>query len=121
MKIVVAEDSVFIREILVLACREFGAEVVAEAQNGDEAISAVHLCKPDVLLLDLVLPHRNGVDVALELQKSHPQTRILAITSMEPEQIKDPIEFFGWISKPFTKQEIFHQLNRIKTREVAYG
>ena len=123
MRVVVAEDSVFIREILVLACREFGHDVVAEAQNGDEALAKVAEHNPDLLILDLVLPFKNGVEVAIEVEKNFPETKILAVSSLELKSFQGQARFDGVLGKPFTKQELVAQLQRLSSleRKVAYG
>ena len=64
VKIVVADDSQLIRKILVtLFNSEPDFEVVGEARDGFEAVNQVNRLHPDVLVLDLMMPKLNGVDV----------------------------------------------------------
>ena len=55
-------------------------EVLDLVQDGAEVVSAVMKHKPDVLLLDLSLPHRNGIDLLTDLFKARPRLRVLVLT-----------------------------------------
>jgi DNA-binding NarL/FixJ family response regulator len=55
-------------------------EVLGLVQDGADVVAAVRRRKPDVLLLDLSLPHRNGIDLLAELLKTNPELRVLVLT-----------------------------------------
>ncbi len=55
-------------------------EVLDLVQDGADVVAAVKRRKPDVLLLDLSLPHRNGIDILAELLKENPELRVLVLT-----------------------------------------
>jgi two-component system response regulator DesR len=55
--------------------------VVARAANGNEALSAVSKLKPDVLITDIEMPLRTGLEVAASLQANHPQVRTIILTT----------------------------------------
>ncbi len=82
MKIVLIEDQVMFRDLLKKICREhFHLAVVGEAEN---AATGLELCRkhlPDVVLLDLNLPDRDGLSIADELLAIDPKVRILALSS----------------------------------------
>lgn len=59
-----------------------GIEVVAEAANGIEAISAVRQHKPDLLMLDVQMPMAGGVEVLFEARNWSPETKIVAMTGV---------------------------------------
>lgn len=67
MKIVIAEDDKFILRALVDKFKREGYEVT-EASNGEEALLKVKEVKPDIMLLDLVMPKKNGFDVLAEMK-----------------------------------------------------
>ncbi|NOZ11313.1 MAG: response regulator [Gammaproteobacteria bacterium] len=50
------------------------------AENGDEAIAACREKPADLLITDLVMPKKNGIDLILELKKDHPDIRIIAVS-----------------------------------------
>ena len=58
-------------------------KLIAEAETAQQAIDAFHRCSPDVTVIDLRLPDRDGVDVIKELRKAYPQARFVVLTSAE--------------------------------------
>ncbi|MFZ0589046.1 MAG: response regulator transcription factor [Bryobacteraceae bacterium] len=60
--------------------------LIAEAQNGEEALQLYRLHRPDVTLMDIRLPDRNGVEVTKEIRAEFPEARIIALTSYDGDQ-----------------------------------
>ena len=56
-------------------------EVAGEARNGGEAMRQADALKPDVILMDLMMPNGNGVDATAAIVRAHPDTRILILTT----------------------------------------
>ena len=86
-KVVIAEDHQLFREGLkaMLAGKE-DLEVVAEAQDGLEAIRNVRKHAPDLLLLDLSMPRLSGISVVNEVRAQFPEMKILVLTIHESDQ-----------------------------------
>lgn len=66
--------------------REPDLIVVGEAANGDEAIDQVGKLRPDVAILDIAMPVRNGIQATREIKRSWPQTNILVLTAYDDEE-----------------------------------
>lgn len=80
----IVEDHVLFREMMRTVCqRDFGYDVIAETGEGAEAVrlAANATEPPDVVILDLQLPDADGLDVAEQVMKVQPQTRILIVSS----------------------------------------
>jgi NarL family two-component system response regulator LiaR len=60
-----------------------GIELAGEVFSGEEAIARVHDLKPDVILMDLVLPNIDGIEAARQIKAIHPKVHILILTSYE--------------------------------------
>lgn len=60
--------------------------LVAEAESGEQALSVMRRYRPDVTLLDLRLPDKNGVEVTKEIRSEFPEMRIIALTSYDGDQ-----------------------------------
>jgi DNA-binding NarL/FixJ family response regulator len=56
-------------------------EVVAEASNGEEAVQAVAIHQPDVVLMDLMMPVMDGVEATRRIKASHPEMKVIVLTS----------------------------------------
>jgi DNA-binding NarL/FixJ family response regulator len=82
MKIVLIEDQAMFRDLLKKICREhFHLNVVGEAEDGASGLEMCRKFKPDIVLLDLFLPDRDGIGMADELLAMDPDIRILALSS----------------------------------------
>lgn len=79
-RIVVADDSAFMRRLIADVLTRDGMEVVAEAANGREAIDACRQHRPDVLSLDLAMPQVDGIEVLRELRSMH-DLKIVVVSS----------------------------------------
>jgi len=87
VRIVVAEDHTILREGLrSLLCSNPGFDVVAEAEDGREAIKCVAKFKPDLILTDLSMPKLNGMEAIKEIKRESPNTKILVLTVHRAEE-----------------------------------
>ena len=86
MKIVLADDHPIVRQgLCALLEAETDFQVVGEAGDGLEAVALVERVKPDVLVLDLMMPTLSGLEVARQTRQRSPQTRVV-ILSMHADE-----------------------------------
>ena len=64
-----------------------GLEVVGEAENGREAVAAVERLKPDVVLMDLLMPVMDGVSAIREIKRRFPDVECIALTSVLEDEL----------------------------------
>lgn len=82
MRVLVVDDQTVVREGLsTLLGLLDGIAVVGAAANGDDALAAIERLDPDVVLLDLHMPGRSGIEVAQELTRRGSRTRIVVLTT----------------------------------------
>jgi DNA-binding NarL/FixJ family response regulator len=82
IRVFIAEDHAIVRKgIRLLLNLEPGIEVVGEASNGREAVSGIESTRPDVILMDLVMPEMDGIEAIQQVVARQPQARILVLTS----------------------------------------
>ena len=87
IRVVLADDHLVVRAgIRMLLEQDPNIEVVGEADNGEQAIELVSLHSPDVLLLDMEMPGKNGVVVAQELTRMKAKVRILGLSAHDDAQ-----------------------------------
>lgn len=128
--ILIVEDAPFVRELMKAIVFELGHDLVAEVSDGKKAVEEIILHQPDVVLLDLVLPQQNGLDVAIQVHELFPEIKIIAISSLDPAWASSEALNSGcssFISKPFTKQKIEAVINQAlstkipETEKIKYG
>ncbi len=92
--VLIADDHPVVRQGLkALIGVQDGMEVIGEAVDGEEAVAKARTLKPDVILLDLVMPLKDGVEAIAEIKSENPEARILVLTSFgEDEKIFAAIE-----------------------------
>lgn len=93
-------------------------EVKGEAANGEEAVKAVQELKPDVVLMDLVMPGMDGIEAIRQIKRSIPNTRIIVLTSFaENDKVFAAIEagVDGYLLKDTSPTEL------VKAIESAYA
>lgn len=78
-KILVVDDELSIRVMLTHMLEQDGHEVIV-AEDGEQGIILYHENLPDLVISDLVMPNKNGIDMILELKKEYPGLRMLAIS-----------------------------------------
>ena len=82
IRVFIAEDHAIVRKgIHLLLNLEPGIEVVGEASNGREAVSGIESTRPDVILMDLVMPEMDGIEAIQQVKARQPEARILVLTS----------------------------------------
>ena len=84
ISVIICDDHALVRSGLrKLLESEPGIDVVGEAANADEVVGEVKMTRPDVLLLDIVMPGRSGIDALPDLQAASPATRVLMLSMQD--------------------------------------
>lgn len=115
--IMIVDDSRTSRRILREILERNGHSVVAEAVNGEEGYLKYKELNPDVVTMDITMPHMDGVECLSLIKKVNPEAKVLMITAAGQkekmlESIKRGAEEF--IVKPFNEAEILAALERLR-------
>jgi two-component system chemotaxis response regulator CheY len=90
LKVVIAEDSVLISDLLAeVLSRIEGLEVAGIATNGIEAVSMVQNLRPDIVVLDISMPIKDGIEVLKEIRPINPATEIIMFTADSSEVMRE--------------------------------
>lgn len=117
-KILIIEDEPNIRELILYNLQANGYEGL-EAEDGIMGITMVHTEKPDLVLLDIMLPGKNGYDICRELRQEGNKTPIIMLTAKTEEIDKVLGLEFGaddYISKPFGIRELMARIKAVLRR-----
>ncbi|RKP57365.1 DNA-binding response regulator [Cohnella endophytica] len=81
-RILLADDHAIVRQGLnYFLGLQHDLEVVGEASNGEEAVKLAQELKPDIVLMDLIMPVMNGIEATVHLRRDHPNLTILVLTT----------------------------------------
>ena len=87
ISIVIVDDHQIFRDGLkLLFDTTTDMQVIAEAESGEEALEKLATLEPDLILMDIHMPDKNGIDVTRELKKRNPAHKILILTMFEDNQ-----------------------------------
>lgn len=117
-KVLVADDSDAIRQVLQDILTIGKHELVGEAVDGNEAVEKFNELQPDLLLLDLAMPKKDGLTVVKEIVEFNPDARIVLITASDNQFIITQCLEAGAIasiSKPFDFDKVLKVISEALT------
>ncbi len=126
LKCLIVEDVTYIREIYRYNLQAEPYEIVGEAADGIDALNKIEAFQPDIVILDLILPLKNGLDVLRESHSLSPHSRFLVVSSMNEQSIIDQAKSLGaieYLTKPFSREQLLSALSRLSVNysEVQNG
>ena len=113
-RVMIAEDSEAVRLTLKDIISVGKHELVAEAADGVETIEKFTASKPDVLLLDIMMPKIDGLTALMEIKKTHTNAKIIMITALEDmTMVQDCVAAgaLAYIMKPFDVDKILKSIS----------
>jgi len=121
--VLIADDHAVVREGLrTLIGSEDGLKVVGEAGDGVEAVIMARSLKPDVILMDLVMPRKDGIEAIREITRELPEARILVLTSFgEKEKVFPAIKAgaLGYLLKDAKPANLLQAIHDVDAGEAA--
>lgn len=109
VKVLIADDESHIRTLISLILTSLGAEVVAEAPDGEQALSLFRQHRPDMAVLDINMPKLDGIAVLKQIMALEPKTLVVMLTSLNAlETARECIDAGAWnyILKNTTAEEL---------------
>lgn len=120
--VVIADDQTLFREgIKDLLENEKNIQVIGEAADGREALRLVKKLKPNVILLDIKLPHMDGIEATRQIHKDCPTTNVLILSGYEDEaHVMEAIQAGanGYLSKMLPAAELVNALKTFANQGV---
>jgi DNA-binding NarL/FixJ family response regulator len=110
IKVLVAEDHPIMRDVLRRLLEQAdGIEIVAMERTGEKAVNQAIVHRPDVAILDLVMPTMDGIKATKEILAQSPETHVLILSGFNtPEYIEKSLEAgaFGYVLKDFMRLDL---------------
>jgi NarL family two-component system response regulator LiaR len=124
IRIMIVDDHNVVRKGLasLLSAEKYGIEVVGEAANGDEAIRIAGQLEPDIILMDLVMPGKDGIEVTQAIKQLQPDARILVLTSFaEDKKVMDALQAgaYGFLLKDTSPDELVQAINSVYAGQLS--
>jgi len=113
-KVMIAEDSEPNRRMFRDLLQIEGHQVIAEAKDGVEAVEKFNETKPDVLLLDIAMPEKDGISALREILASTPDARVIMISAKEGFSTISKCMSMGaqaYLIKPFRSEDMAKAIN----------
>ena len=127
INIVIADDEQLFRSgIHFLLNREENFNVIFEAENGKELVDFISNTEvfPDVILMDLKMPEMNGIEATKEIHKSHPDIKIIALTSFDGKSFITNMIDVGassYLLKNTSPKMVIRTINEVYNKGFYYG
>jgi len=123
IRVLLADDHAVVRGgIRALLEHEDGLEVIGEANDGAEAVDMARALTPDVILLDLAMPQKTGIEAIEEIKSERPDARILVLTSYaDDDKVFAAIKAgaMGYLLKQTTPLELFQAVRDVYNGESS--
>ena len=117
IKVLISDDQAIVRKgIRALLATESNIEVVGEAENGEEAVSRAEELRPDVILMDLVMPKVDGIEAIRRITNQQPEARILVLTSFATDDKVFPAikaGALGYLLKDSSPEELVQAIEHV--------
>lgn len=112
-KILVVDDSAFMRKMLIEILKGIGYDDIIEGENGQEAIDKYKSEKPDLLLLDIIMPEIGGMDVLKEIGS---EANVIIISAIGQDGVIEEAKASGakdFVVKPFNEEEVAEKVKSV--------
>ena len=123
IRILIADDHAIVRKgIRALLATEADIEVVGEAADGKEAVEKAERLRPDVVLMDLVMPGMDGIEATRRITTRQPEIRILVLTSFaEDEKVFPALKAgaLGYLLKDAGPEELVRAIRQVYRGESS--
>ena len=118
MRILVAEDETIIRLDLRGLLERAGHEVIGEARDGEEAVALARDLEPDLAVMDVKMPHLDGIEAARRILEERPIPIVMLTAFGQRELVERATEVgvYGYLVKPFREQDVVPAIETARAR-----
>ncbi|MCX5795509.1 MAG: response regulator [Elusimicrobia bacterium] len=116
-RVLITDDSKFMRLVMRNLLVGQGLEVVGEAENVPQALEKYQALKPDLVTMDLVMPGDSGLKGIEQLRALDPQARVLVISALGQRQMIDDalrLGAKGFVEKPVKAEQLAEALGKLR-------
>lgn len=114
--LLIVDDAAFMRMTIKKMVMAHGHTVVAEAENGVEAVRKYTECRPDVVLLDITMPEMDGVSALKRIREQDPKAKVVICSAMgQQAMVAQAIQSGAkdFVVKPFEESRLIAAIDRV--------
>lgn len=115
-KVLIVDDSLYMRTIIKDTLSDAGYEIVGQAANGESAIDMAMELLPDIITLDNILPDMLGLDILKTLKEENIASKVLMISAVGQQSVIDEgmrLGISGYIVKPFSSEQLLEAVKKL--------
>jgi two-component system chemotaxis response regulator CheY len=116
LRVMVVDDALFMRNMLKEIFIRAGYEVVAEAENGEEALDLYRQTRPDLVTMDIVMPKRSGIQALQDIIAEHSKACVVMVSALGQDSlVLEAVESGArdFIVKPFKEEKVLEVVSRV--------
>lgn len=120
LRILIADDALFMRNMLREIFVNAGFQVVGEAANGIEAVERYHELRPDLVTMDIVMPLKSGIEALRQITREDPDARVIMCSALGQEALIIEAVQAGakdFIAKPFKEERVLDVVRRVTKKQ----
>ncbi len=115
-RVMIVDDAAFMRITIRNMLLKNGFEVVAEAENGEDAIQKCSVVRPDIITMDITMPVMDGITALKEIKKLNSTVKVIMVSALGQEaMVRDAVlsGAAGFIVKPYKEEIIVETLRKL--------
>lgn len=124
ISVLLVDDDAFVRNVMSEMLKSLDVQQLTLASNGQEAVSLLATCKPDLIFCDLHMPGQDGFQLMEELANRHYEGAIVIVSGQKNHVLHSGevmarfhlLDFLGALEKPVTRQQMQDILKKLATR-----
>ncbi len=115
-RVLIVDDAAFMRMMIKNILTEAGYEIIAEAENGKQAVEKYNELKPDLITMDITMPEMDGISAVREILGSDSGAKIIMCSAMgQQAMVIEAIQAGAkdFIVKPFKNERVLEAVNKV--------
>ncbi len=119
-RVLIVDDAAFIREVLTQILLKNGFEIAGEATNGQEAVELAQQTRPDLIIMDIVMPEKSGIQATQEILETSPRVPIIACSTEGSETMVMKAMAAGcvdFVVKPFKVDDFVKTIRSVLDKQ----
>ncbi|MBX9870031.1 MAG: response regulator [Burkholderiaceae bacterium] len=121
IRVVIIEDYHMTRSLLRIILRGEEFDVVGEAIDGQSGVAMCKKLKPDIVLLDIIMPNLNGLEALAEIRADNPEVLVIMVSRLGDEEVVNQAMQAGangYIVKPFNTASVIETMNEAREQFI---